>query len=604
MSARERLQATVRDGGSVDVAGAVIDHLDLWTGAVTKKSSSGRGSSGKIELTGIKRLRELILELAVRGKLVTQDKDDEPIDLLFEKIESEKSAQLKAKKIRKPKVLPEVQATEQPFPIPESWRYCRLNELGAWGSGATPKRGNAHYYGGGIPWFKSGELYEDFIDSSEETITELALQETSVRMNQPGDVLIAMYGATIGKASILEVAGTTNQAVCACTPWSGISNRFLLLLLKAYRSRFIAMGAGGAQPNISREKIIATVVGLPPEQEQHRIVQKVDELMALCDRLEQQTGDQLEAHETLVDTLLGTLTKSENATELADNWARLAAHFDTLFTTEQSIDKLRQTILQLAVMGRLVEQDAKDEPTTQLLERVSNEKQRLIQSKVLKRTKSLAPLETSALSSIPESWLWVNLGDIISVMDAGWSPACPPRPADPEKWGVLKTTAVQVMKYQEFENKQLPENKTPKEQYEVRSGDILITRAGPKNRVGISCVVKETRDKLMISDKIIRFHLIETGLSEEYICLCLNAGETYNYLEQAKSGMAESQMNISQDKLKAAPVPLCPANEQHRIVQKVDELIALCDQLKERLNQASETRCQLAEAVVEKGLSA
>ena len=128
----------------------------------------------------------------------------------------------------------------------------------------------------------------------------------------------------------------------------------------------------------------------------------------------------------------------------------------------------------------------------------------------MKRTKSLAPIDTSALPSIPEGWSWVNLGDIISVMDAGWSPACPPRPADPEKWGVLKTTAVQVMKYQECENKQLPDNKAPKEQYEVRSGDILITRAGPKNRVGISCVVKETRDKLMISDKIIRFHLIET----------------------------------------------------------------------------------------------
>lgn len=336
----------------------ITEHLDLWTGAVTRKASSGRGSNGKVELTGIKKLRELILELAVRGKLVNQDKDDEPVGLLLEKIESEKSAQLKAKTIRKPKKLPEVQEIEQPFPIPVSWRYCRLNELGVWGSGATPKRGIARYYGGGIPWFKSGELYKDFIDSSEETITELAVQETSVRMNQPGDVLIAMYGATIGKASILEVAGTTNQAVCACTPWPGISNRFLLLLLKAYRSRFIAMGAGGAQPNISREKIIATVVGLPPEQEQHRIVQKVDELMALCDRLEQQTSNQLEAHETLVDTLLGTLTQSENGIELADNWKRLAAHFDTLFTTEQSIDKLKQTILQLAVMGRLLEQDA------------------------------------------------------------------------------------------------------------------------------------------------------------------------------------------------------------------------------------------------------
>jgi type I restriction enzyme, S subunit len=210
----------------------------------------------------------------------------------------------------------------------------------------------------------------------------------------------------------------------------------------------------------------------------------------------------------------------------------------------------------------------------------------------------------SHLLPLPSQWSWVNLGELISLMDAGWSPACPTQPAEPDTWGVLKTTAVQVMEYLEIENKKLPDNKSPKEQYEVRPGDILITRAGPKNRVGVSCVVKKTRPKLMISDKIIRFHLIEAGFSEEYICLCLNAGETYQYLESAKSGMAESQMNISQDKLKSAPIPLCPANEQHRIVDKVDELMALCDQLKARLAVASETRTHLAEAIVEQGLSA
>jgi len=132
------------------------------------------------------------------------------------------------------------------------------------GAGATPLRGKHVYYGGSIPWFKSGELTGDYISSSEEYITDLALKETSLRYNKIGDVLIAMYGATIGKTSILEVPATTNQAVCACTPFKGIYNVFLLTLLKAYKNRFITMGAGGAQPNISREKIIATVIALPP----------------------------------------------------------------------------------------------------------------------------------------------------------------------------------------------------------------------------------------------------------------------------------------------------------------------------------------------------
>jgi type I restriction enzyme S subunit len=602
VSARERLQATVRDGGSVDVAGAVIDHLDLWTGAVTKKSSSGRGSSGKIELTGIKRLRELILELALSGRLTEPEPDEEPAHRLLSRIEAEKSRLAAQGLIKRPKTLPDA-GDSQPYSLPPHWCWVWLGSVTNYGTTdkAEPNQVAQN------TWVL--EL-EDIEKESSRLLSKVRYTERQFKSSKNrfarGDVLYGKLRPYLDKVLVADEPGVCTTEIIPIRGYLGLLPEFLRLALKSPSFKRYANDSthGMNLPRLGTDKARLAMIPLAPEQEQHRIVQKVDELMALCDRLEQQTGDQLEAHETLVDTLLGTLTKSENATELADNWARLAAHFDTLFTTEQSIDKLRQTILQLAVMGRLVEQDAKDEPTTQLLERVSNEKQRLIQSKVLKRTKSLAPLETSALSSIPESWLWVNLGDIISVMDAGWSPACPPRPADPEKWGVLKTTAVQVMKYQEFENKQLPENKTPKEQYEVRSGDILITRAGPKNRVGISCVVKETRDKLMISDKIIRFHLIETGLSEEYICLCLNAGETYNYLEQAKSGMAESQMNISQDKLKAAPVPLCPANEQHRIVQKVDELIALCDQLKERLNQASETRCQLAEAVVEKGLSA
>ncbi|MEQ9546413.1 MAG: restriction endonuclease subunit S [Marinobacter sp.] len=577
----------------------ITEHLDLWTGAVTKKSSSGRGSNGKVELTGVTKLRELIFGMAVQGKLTTREARDEPASNILQRNSVRQSQLYTQGKIKKPKELASVSVKEQYFHLPENWEWTRLGSLfDSIMSGGTPSKQNPRFWDGEIPWASVKDLGKTkHLDKTQDYITEEGLKAGS-KLADTGDVLICTRMG-LGKVAICSKPIAINQDLKAVKISPEVSLDYFFL---AYTTLDIT-GTGTTVAGITQDKLLNYVIGLPPIEEQHRIVQKVDELMALCDRLEQQTSDQLEAHETLVDTLLGTLTQSENVAELADKWARLAAHFDTLFTTEQSIDKLKKTILQLAVMGRLMEQDSEDEPTAQLLERVSNEKQRLIKSKILKRTKSLAPLDTSALQSIPESWSWVNLGDIISVMDAGWSPACPPRPADPEKWGVLKTTAVQVMKYQEFENKQLPDNKAPKEQYEVRSGDILITRAGPKNRVGITCVVKETRDKLMISDKIIRFHLIETGLSEEYICLCLNAGETYNYLEQAKSGMAESQMNISQDKLKAAPVPLCPANEQHRIVQKVDELTALCDQLKERLNQAGETRCQLAEAVVEGALS-
>ena len=244
------------------------------------------------------------------------------------------------------------------------------------------------------------------------------------------------------------------------------------------------------------------------------------------------------------------------------------------------IAKLRELILELAVRGQLVPQDESDEPASVLLERIAAERERLIQEKKIKKPKVLPDISEGELYVLPFKWKWVYLNDLVSEMDAGWSPACKPEPSPSEEvWGVLKTTAVQTMDYRQEENKILPLEKDPKPQYEVKAGDILITRAGPKNRVGISCLVHETRPKLMISDKIIRFHLIQADLYERYISLCLNAGLTSHHLEKSKSGMAESQMNISQDKLKAAPIPMCPVPEQKRIVAKVDELMALCDAL-------------------------
>ncbi len=208
----------------------------------------------------IQYLRHTLLQLAVLGKLVPQDID--------------------------------------------GWQTVRLGQIGDWRAGTTPSRSASGYYGGKIPWFKSGELREDYIHTSEEHITEHALKGCSLRLNQPGDVLLAMYGATIGKVAILQVAATTNQAVCVCSPYKVIFNRYLLILLKEMRANFIAQGAGGAQQNISRAKIISTIVTIPPIAEQHRIVAKVDELLAFCDQLQARVSAARVLQETLIDALL------------------------------------------------------------------------------------------------------------------------------------------------------------------------------------------------------------------------------------------------------------------------------------------------------------
>lgn len=258
------------------------------------------------------------------------------------------------------------------------------------------------------------------------------------------------------------------------------------------------------------------------------------------------------------------------------------AHRSTLAelqTQSNLITKLRSSILSDAVSGRLVPQVPTDESASILLEQIKAEKERLIKEGKLKCDKPLFPITADEIPyELPDGWMWCRLGDIITNMDSGWSPACLEQPSADDTWGVLKTTAVQDLCYLAHENKTLPITLQARPQYEVQRGDILITRAGPKNRVGICCLVNKTPPKLMISDKIIRFHLYPQ-IYPAFIELSLNCGASNEFIETKKSGMAESQVNISQGNLKLTPVPLPPLAEQHRIVAKVEKLIDTCDAL-------------------------
>ena len=254
-------------------------------------------------MTG-KQLKNSILQWAIQGKLVPQDPNDEPASVLLEKIRQEKERLIKEKKIKRDKnasiifrgednsyyekfaATGEVKCIDEeiPFEIPQGWEWCRMGSIGEWGAGATPAKGNLDYYNGNILWLRTGELNNDVVYDTEIKITEKALRECSLRLNKIGDVMIAMYGATIGKVAIAGKEMTTNQACCACTP-IGVFNWFLFYFLMGSQLDFIKKGEGGAQPNISREKIINTLFPLPPLAEQHRIVAKIEELLTMIERL-------------------------------------------------------------------------------------------------------------------------------------------------------------------------------------------------------------------------------------------------------------------------------------------------------------------------------
>lgn len=575
----------------------VTDHLDLWTAALKRKSTAGRGSSAKVELYGIKKLRELILELAVRGLLVPQDPNDEPASELLKNIAAEKIRLVKAKAIRNSRPLAPVSDEEKFISLPAGWVFARLNDIGNWGAGATPSRNNPELYGGSIPWFKSGELVADYISQSEESVTELALAKASLRYNNVGDVLIAMYGATIGKTAILSVPATTNQAVCACTPFPGFESTYLLTLLKAYKPRFVGMGEGGAQPNISREKIIETVVAVPPTAEQHRIVAKVDELMALCDQLEQQTDASLGCHQTLVETLLSALTSAADHAQFASAWLRIASHFDTLFTTEESIDQLKQTILQLAVMGKLVPQDPNDEPASELLKKIAAEKVKLVKEGKIKKEKPLSPIEESDQPfKLPRGWEWARIEKATLFSEYGISE----KTYETEDGiPVLKMGDIQDGKVLLGGQKKADPDFEGINELMLEDGDLLYNRTNSAELVGKTGIFRGPSNLYSFASYLIRIRCLDSAVQPAFLNASMNSMLFRKTQIEPHLKQQCGQANVNGTIMKNMIIPVAPIKEQTRIIAKLDESMALCDQIKSRLRDAQTTQLHLADALVE-----
>ena len=251
-----------------------------------------------------------------------------------------------------------------PFEVPSSWVWTTLGEIGNWQSGATPSRLRKDYYGGNIPWLKTGDLNDGYISDIPEYITETALKETSVKLNPKDSVLIAMYGATIGKVGILSFPATTNQACCACTDYL-VKKMYLFYFLLANREKFIAMGGGGAQPNISKEKIVSTLIPLPPKQEQSRIVEGIEHWLSLVDCIE---------------------GNKENL--------------------QRTIMEAKSKILTLAIHGKLVPQDSTDEPASELLKRIN--------------PKAEITCDNGHYQKLPEGWCECKLSDVC-VFDNGYA---------------------------------------------------------------------------------------------------------------------------------------------------------------------------------------
>jgi len=581
----------------------ITRHLDLWTSAISHKSTAGRGTNGKIELTGIKKLRELILELAVRGKLVPQVPTDEQAETIIKGIEQAYTSRPEGKQVKVHSSTDNIEAPNEPFEIPGKWKWVQLKAIGTIGSSSRVHQKD--WKKAGVPFYRAREIVqlskhghvEDDLFISEELYSSLTRKGLVPETN---DIMITGVG-TIG---IPYVVGANDRFYFKDASVLIFKNIFklnplylrLFFLSPSWQQSIHEYSMGTTVHTLTISRAGATLVPLPPYSEQQRIVEKVEELMALCDRLEQQSSDQITAHETLVDALLDTLTQSRDATELADNWARLAAHFDTLFTTEHSIERLKQTILQFAVMGKLVVQNPNEESASVLLEKISEEKRRLVKEGKIKNPKELGAPGNETPYPVPRGWQWEKLGNF-TLVGTGATPSrdradyySPPE----HPWVTSGETDQDYI----FETKERVSSLAVKETNITiyPAGTLVVAMYGQGKTRG---QISELKVAAGTNQACAAIRPLNKELHHRrYIKLCFV--KLYDEIRDGAAGGA--QPNLNTGKIANTLIPLPPLQEQHRIVKKVDELMALCDQLKARLSKASETRLRLAETVTEQAI--
>lgn len=445
---------------------------------------------------------------------------------------------------------------EVPFEIPQGWEWCRMGCIGDWGAGATPAKGNPDYYGGSILWLRTGELNNGIVYDSEIKITDKALQECSLRMNKIGDVLIAMYGATIGKVAIVGKELTTNQACCACTPF-GIYNYYLFFFLMGSQIDFIKKGEGGAQPNISREKLISHLMPIPPLAEQYRIVEKIQYLLPLVEKY---------SNSQILQNKLNSEIK----------------------------DKLRKSILQEAIQGKLVPQIAEEGTAQDLLEQIKTEKQKIVKEGKLKKSAlndsvifrgddnkyyelidgSHVCIDEFLPFQIPETWVWCKVKDLLEIQTGA---SFKKEQANANKKGIriLRGGNILPNKYIFKDDDVFVSEEFVNANTILKKNCIITPAVTSLENIGKMAVIEKDYNNVsaggfvfIISPYIQAFNhslLLAYFLQSPFLI------ETMRGITK-KSGAAF--YNLGKERLKELYLPLPPMAEQSRIVGKINEVLS------------------------------
>ena len=466
---------------------------------------------------------------------------------------------MKQGKIKKPKPLPEISEEEKPFELPMGWEWVTLATVGEIVGGGTPKSDNPQYWAkNGIKWLTPADLYGlkgKYISSGARDISPTGLSNSSARLMPKGSVLFSSR-APIGYVAIADAELSTNQGFKSCVPYIKDSAEYIYYFLMASAKKIDAEASGTTFKEVSGAIVSKILFPLPPLSEQLKIVSRANELMSLCDQLEQHTLTSLDAHQQLVETLLTTLTDSQNADELAENWARISDHFDTLFTTEASIDTLKQTILQLAVMGKLVQSSD------------------VVEYKKLKTFLSFGPRN-------------------------GFSPV---ESKNNTRIKVLKLGATSYGELNIQESKFVDIDIDNNSHLYINEGDILIQRGNSANFVGCNVLVKENHKNIIYPDLMMKIRTNE-DLLPEYASIWLSSPLARGFMWDRMTGTSGTMPKISKKVVEEIPIIVPSIATQQKCIAFVNLAIKICSDLKIRLQTSQQTQLHLADALTDAAIN-
>jgi type I restriction enzyme S subunit len=531
------------------------------------------------------KLRELVLQLAVQGKLVPQDPNDEPASVLLKKIDQEKGILTSSIQVK---------SDEQPFPLSPSWEWVYFERvLHRIHYGYTA---SADFSIKDVRLLRITDIQDNKVNWS--SVPGCQVNEDDLRkyVLNKGDLLIARTGGTIGKSYLIESLNVTAvfaSYLIRAIPCEQVFPGYLKLFLEShlYWEQLYQKSMGTGQPNVNATSLKSLVVPIPPLAEQKRIVAKVDTLLALCDAIGKQQQQRQQNLLSMNDTALAQLLTAPTPDDFQHHWHGLCDNFDLLYSVPETIPKLRQAILQLAVQGKLLPQDPNDESVNTLLEATQIRRSKLIENGKIGKFKLNHPISSNGVPyQIPDSWQWVRFGNLVESMNNGLYK--PTTFFSDNGVACVRMFNIQDGSLDLNRIKRITVSEAELNTYKLEIGDLLVNRVNSRELVGRAALVRDIREPLIYEAMNIRVRLLHTQDLPEYINLLFRTDrirETF----QGDAKQASGQASVSQPQVANILVPLPPLAEQKRIVAKVDALLALCDTLETKLNAARNSSATL-----------